>query len=421
MLEILILSLVGTHLLVFQENLAQVMEKRKLEFKKGVQVLKIERIPSSLITKSFNIEAKGLSLLGARKILPTNPLDILKNSLGKEIVYLKKEGEERYTLSHFDENYIYLINRAGEIKIIERGEISKVLFPSPKQIIKKPYIEAKVKSNKTGKIEVLLNYLTGGFSWSASYDVILGDKSLEIRGGALIKNGTDIAFKDATISLYAGRLGRPPTIEKAVTMRAPEAGAEAQKMGGEFYRFDLKGKWDIPAEGEVKTSFANITIGDIKKRYVIRPFFYGGKTKARIEVKTKNKADFPLPPGEMNQFVLDKGTPKLVHRGYMSFTPVMGEILLDFGESHEIEAVSRKKEYIKLGKNRWRETDEVVITNGKKEKVKVDVEVRIPGRTWEIKESNFPHEKKDINTVVFHVEVKGKGKSTLLYTYEASY
>ncbi len=71
----------------------------------------------------------------------------------------------------------------------------------------KPTLNWLLQADKPGKLDAEVGYVTGGFSWSASYNLVAPEKgdTLDVIGWITMNNQSGKTFEDAKIKLMAGR------------------------------------------------------------------------------------------------------------------------------------------------------------------------------------------------------------------------
>src|SRR5208282_4619207 len=89
------------------------------------------------------------------------------------------------------------------------------LFPDlGDDTVLKPTLNWLLQSDKPGKFDAEVGYITGGFSWSASYNLVSPEKGdvVDLVGWITMNNQSGKTFRDASIKLMAGDVNRvqPP-------------------------------------------------------------------------------------------------------------------------------------------------------------------------------------------------------------------
>ncbi|MHC1685939.1 MAG: hypothetical protein AB6733_23915 [Clostridiaceae bacterium] len=94
-----------------------------------------------------------------------------------------------------------------ETKEIYLDTQAELVLPSlPSGLIVKPALVWK--TDEMAVEDVLVSYLSGGFSWTANYVVELKDGILNLIGWAEIENKCGMSFENAKVKLIAGEVNR---------------------------------------------------------------------------------------------------------------------------------------------------------------------------------------------------------------------
>jgi len=70
--------------------------------------------------------------------------------------------------------------------------------------------ELAVAVRQTGKFDAEVNYITGGFTWEADYNLVSPEKgdTVDLIGWVTMKNESGKTFRDAKIKLMAGDVNK---------------------------------------------------------------------------------------------------------------------------------------------------------------------------------------------------------------------
>ena len=93
----------------------------------------------------------------------------------------------------------------------------------------KPTLNWLLQSDKPGKFDAEVSYITGGFTWEADYNLVSPEKgdTVDLIGWVTMNNQSGKTFRDAKIKLMAGDVNKiqPP-------MRVTDAGGMMTKCHG---------------------------------------------------------------------------------------------------------------------------------------------------------------------------------------------
>ncbi|HSY74449.1 MAG TPA: hypothetical protein VK810_03180, partial [Dongiaceae bacterium] len=127
------------------------------------------------------------------------------------------------------------------------------LFPDlGSDTILKPAFNWLLQSDKPGAFDAEVGYVTGGFDWSASYNLVSPEKGdyCDLVGWITMNNNSGKTFEDAKIKLMAGDVNKiqPPQVfngayrmkAMGMVMDAAEAGpAVSEKAFDEFHLYSI--------------------------------------------------------------------------------------------------------------------------------------------------------------------------------------
>jgi len=259
------ISLADPSLTIYNQNFAVVRERLGLDLKKGQNEVKYNDITTHLEPDSVILrDPKGKRNL---QILEQNyradPISqglLLSLYEGKVIEFLTtdKEGEEkiikgkiirsgyvphqaglnRYGSQYYQRQMVYahgpgtgqpIIEVDGKLRFRLPGE---PLFPSlTDDTILKPTIDWKIVTDKSGKLDAELSYVTGGMSWEADYSMLAQSEGneLDMIGWVTMDNQSGRQFENARIKLMAGDVSK---IQPEDAYRDRYGGFGAYEMSG---------------------------------------------------------------------------------------------------------------------------------------------------------------------------------------------
>src|SRR5260221_2075226 len=126
------------------------------------------------------------------------------------------------------------------------------LFPSlGDDTVLKPTLNWLLEADKPGKLDAEVGYVTGGFDWSASYNLVAPEKgdTVDLVGWITMNNTSGKTFENARIKLMAGDVNKiqPQTfggtryrMAKSMAMDAMEnAPAVTEKAFDEFHLYSI--------------------------------------------------------------------------------------------------------------------------------------------------------------------------------------
>jgi hypothetical protein len=309
-----------------------------------------------------------------------------------------------------------------------------------------PTASVGLESNKA-QDQIRLGYFTGGATWQASYQVVLGRADARVIGMAVVPSQS-LRAENAEIHLLAGsvsRAGAPQPMEDRFMAKRGMVAAEAamgdvatEQKVGEFHLYSLGGRSTLLPG--LTTSIALFEPAQVKyeRNYVVHgdvPYWgylrqMGEETEPPVEViytlKRPRKTDFgdrPLPGGIARLYLPDSaGGLQLVGEASMNHTPAGNDLKLDAGTAFDITAKRLQMNYVTRRdstKARGVHTVataeyRVTLKNATDSAVVVDVQEERAGE-WSVVSSSVPPEKVSSTVTRFRVRVPARGETVLTY------
>lgn len=329
-------------------------------------------------------------------------------------------------------------------------------FPSlGDDTILQPSFNWVLQSDTAGKFDAEIDYVTGGFSWDASYNVVApetGD-TVDLIGWITIKNESGKTFDDAKIKVMAGEvnkiqpprnffraryqqietqtaaLGAPPVTEKAfdeyhlysisrpTTLRDQET-KQVEFVSAEGVKAPVIYLYDS-ADSEYRFYGAlnedgNFGTQSSKKVSVVREFVNAGT----------NHLGVPLPAGKLRFYRRDDdGQLEFTGENTIDHTPRNETIRLTTGSAFDLVGERKQTDFHLDTTKKWMdESFEISLRNRKK----TDVNIRVVEHlyrwsTWEITAKSDDFVKKDAQTIEFNVPVPADGERKVTYTVHYSW
>ncbi len=312
------------------------------------------------------------------------------------------------------------------------------LFPSlGNDNVLKPTLNWKLNSASSGKIDAEVAYLSNGFTWEASYNLVATDKSdlLDVVGWVTMNNQSGMTFNDAKIKLMAGDVNRAqpeyPRAGRAMVadaMAFSAAKAVTEKSFDEFHLYTLGNPATLRDKETKQVEFVRASGVKAERLYVFDGADQNregsdspGKVQVYREFKNSevNKLGLALPKGKV-RFYSQDGDRQLefVGENRIDHTPKDEVIRVLTGNSFDLVGEHRMTNNTEDGANRVAtQSFEIKVRNRKKEPVEIHVvEHAARGGNWTLTAQSQPHEKKDAITFEFLVPLKPDEEKTVTYT-----
>ena len=312
------------------------------------------------------------------------------------------------------------------------------LFPSlGNDNVLKPTLNWKLNSASSGKIDAEVAYLSNGFTWEASYNLVATDKSdlLDVVGWVTMNNQSGMTFTEAKIKLMAGDVNRAqpeyPRVARAMAMNALTISADkvvTEKSFDEFHLYTLGNPATLRDKETKQVEFVRASGVKAERLYVFDGADQNregsdspGKVQVYREFKNSevNKLGMALPKGKVRFYTQDGDRQlEFVGENRIDHTPKDEVIRVLTGNSFDLVGEHRMTNNTEDGANRVAaQSFEIKVRNRKKEPVEIHVvEHAARGGNWTLTAQSQPHEKKDATTLEFRVPLQPDEEKVVTYT-----
>lgn len=429
-------------LTVYNQDLALVVERRRVELPAGAARLRISGVSPLLQPGSASLSGEGLQVLELSSHFDLlTPYRLLEASLGRTVRLARfnpMTGEET-----IEEATVLSVQDGVVLKVGDRieaerggfgGGLRRVIFDEiPAGLAETPTLGALVESQ--GGKAVTLSYLTSGLTWQADYIARLDEAkgTLAISGLATLTNGSQTGYADARLRLVAGavnRAGGPvrPLARGAVAtaMAVAEAADLAPQAEGEIYVYDpgravsllpqetkqvaLLSASEVPFDQEFRLEGLASLLG---RGGEIEP------VKAQNLLRFKNDGEAglgrPLPAGVLRAYGLGgKAPPLFLGEDRIRHTAEGEEVEVALGQAFDVTGEARQTAFEQLSSGSFEAAQEVTLRNAKARPVTVKVTGDLPPG-WKILDQSANHETETATRVAWTLEVPAGGETVLAY------
>jgi hypothetical protein len=317
----------------------------------------------------------------------------------------------------------------------------------------KPTLNWLLQSDKPGKFDAEVGYVTGGFDWSASYNLVSPEKgdNVDLVGWITMNNQSGKTFENAKIKLMAGDVNKiqPPRVYARAMLAAPMAAGMAEpavteKAFDEFHLYDIARATTLHDRETKQVEFVHaenmfaptIYVYDGSSDYR----FYGGLNTQQgygesgnkkvlvqrefVNAET-NQLGIALPAGKLRFYRRDAdGQLQFVGENTIDHTPRNETVRVTTGNSFDIVGERKQTNFRVDTGDKWiDESFEIKLRNRKKD---TPVEIRVVEHlyrwsNWEITKKSDDFTKKDSQTIEFRIPVKPDEERTVTYSVHYSW
>jgi hypothetical protein len=392
--------------------------------------------PASLVPLDSGVAITRLAYDGA-----TDEGSVLRRSVGRRVVFRLPESKDTLSALVLGVDPLRLQLPDGRVTFQPPGA---ALYPG-EVVVADPAASLDLWSSRAQE-RLRLGYFTGGATWQASYQVMLGGRTARVAGMAVLES-QGLRADNADIQLLAGSVGRadkqpqPPPRPLERRLEAAMAFADqaaAEQRVGEFHLYSLPGKSTLlPGLTTSVALFEPIQV-TYERNYVVRglvPYWgflpqQGEETEAPVEVsytlKRPHRSEFgdrPLPGGVARIYQPDSaGRAQLVGEAALDHTPAGRDLRLDAGVAFDLTArrvqtgyVTRRDSTQAYGVRTVATADyRVTVRNATDSLAAVDVIEERAGE-WAVLSSSVPAEKLSSTRTRFRVKVPARGEAAVTY------
>ena len=433
---------------IYNENLALIRDRRRLELPGGTLDLAIRGVSANMRPETALL--RNISSPGDLNVLEQNfnfdlltPQKMLEKYTGKTVEIIRmnpatgKETREAAKVLSTNEGVVAEIG--GRIETNPEG---RWIFPGiPDNLRDRPTLVTRLSTKAAGSQELELSYLSGGLSWKADYVVNLdrNDSALDLAGWVTLTNRSGTSYPDARLQLVAGDvhqvrenmryLKKAPMMEMAAEAPAPMA----EESLFEYHLYTLNRPTTIADNQTKQVALLNASGVPARKELVFegQNYYYrsrydslGQKLKATAYVSFENREEkglgMPLPKGVVRVYKEDsKGNAQFVGEDRIDHTPKNEQVRLKLGEAFDVTASKKQVNYKKVNHGHpysyaAEATFRLELKNAKSKPVTVKVQEPIPG-DWKMLRESHKHRKLAANLVEWAIEIPAENSVTLEY------
>jgi hypothetical protein len=342
--------------------------------------------------------------------------------------------------------------------VLRFGLPGEPLFPAlGEDTTLKPKLSWLLETDKPGKSNTELSYVSSGMNWHADYNLVVSDKEnggtnlVDLVGWITMENHSGKTFENATIKLMAGDVNKlvpagfvgGMMAKAAYAVRAEDAMAPVvqEKSFDEFHLYTLQHSTTLHDQETKQVEFARATGVRSQRLYIYdgaaRENFYfypgqvqqdpgyGTKSNPKIWVMQEfknseaNHLGIALPKGRLRFYRRDTdGHLEFIGENQIDHTPKDETLRIYTGNAFDVVGERKRTNFHIESRERWiDESYEIHIRNHKKEAVNVRVvEHLYRCNNWKLAAQSDESRKVDAQTVEFPVSIKPDGEAVVTYT-----
>jgi len=385
---------------------------------------------------------------------------------GKTIVFEKRRMKDNTQVDEPIQGKIirsgYVPGGATEQPIIEVNGIKQFSLPGEPRFpdlgddtVLKPAFNWLLQSDKPGKFDAEVGYVTGGFTWSASYNLVSPEKGdlVDLVGWITMNNNSGKTFENAKIKLMAGDVNKIQPVVRVMSGGRGGGGGfggggfappVTEKAFDEFHLYDIARETTLHDRETKQVEFVHaekmfaptIYVYDGASNYrfsggLNQSQNYGQSDNKKVIVQREfknaetNQLGVALPAGKLRFYRRDSDSQlQFVGENTIDHTPRDETIRVTTGDSFDLVGERKQTNFRVDTGDKWiDESFEIKLRNHKKD---APVEIRVVEHlyrwsNWDITAKSDDFVKKDSQTIEFRIPVKPDEERMVTYTVHYSW
>jgi hypothetical protein len=428
----------GVSLTVYNQNFVVVKERRFMDLKRGRSLVRFRDVAATIDADTVQFSPLRQPDL-ARVVEQNYEFDLvsadklLDRYIDRDIGVVTQDGELlKGTLLSFDPNQLVLKTAKGVDLLPRAGNVKDVQFSAlPGGLLTRPTLVWQLDARADGKELVKVAYRARAMNWRVDYRARVnqaGDK-MDLGGWVTVTNNTGTTFKDAQVKLLAGDVNLIQEVapdghllpkSTADAPDEPRRPAFSEKSFADYHLYELGRPATLRSAETKQIELLDVADIPVERKYEFR----SGEGKVAVVLRFKNAEQVakglgvPLPKGPVRVFQRD-GDGELEFAGMDAIDHTPKDETINVRLGYALEIAGERRQLAQRHGGNWREEDwEIKLRNHKPEAVTVDLVEGIAGASanWTMLKESRTHVVRDVNTLVYTVELKPNSEATVTYS-----
>jgi hypothetical protein len=440
---------------IYNENLALVEERRTLDLPAGRSRQEFRDVSAAIRPETVSLTADGVGIVEQNFDYDLlTPDKLMQEAVGQQITIIRTNpgtgAETRETATVLAANQGVVLRIGDRIEVLrDDGVPTRVIFDRvPVNLRARPTLSVTLQSERAGRREAILSYLTTGLAWRADYVALFDERSgrVDLQGWITLTNQTGTGFADADVQLVAGDLnlisGQPQYGGGYNPRRGyyppppppPPGGMAGTETGqgprvGDYYLYPLPQRTSVEQNQTKQVGFIDARGVSGKRIYYHRSNELSSSPQARsvdvsLEFSNARAAGLgqQLPAGTVRVYQRDSsGDPKFIGENTIGHTPAGSELAIKTGSAFDVTVQSTLTSQERVDDRTTRSTLRYDFRNARSEPVTVEFRQGTPGRILRVTGESQRGTRVDAQTLGWDVRVPANGSSSLTFTVETGY
>ena len=343
-------SALNNSLIVYNGNVGLVHENKNIKIKKSDTTITYEGVASTIETDSVNVKLPDSVTLYSQQYRydKLTLAKLLDAHIGKAIqVRLLKDAKNFTIISAtlLSNNGNSSLVRTDKSKIISVNSKDIIFKTIPSELLTKPSLVWNIKSTRSLKTEMEIDYLIKNITWSSDYILNLNENSADLSGWITIDNRSGKKFDDTSLYVLAGEINRAskPTYKREVMYaKAMADSQEVKQEAHEGYHFyTIPFKVNLANNEKTQIKFTDKKRLEFSRKYsahLHNPLYLRGEIKGDVMQYIKlDGLDIPLPKGVIRTYSKLKKSSILLGETSIKHTPKNTPLELKLGKNFDLK------------------------------------------------------------------------------------
>jgi hypothetical protein len=361
---------------------------------------------------------------------------LLQRCLEHEVACIGKDGREvSGTLVAFDGGNLVVasgaVGKSRTTQSLPRATLQAVrLNEVPADLLVKPTLVWKLRTEQSGRHDTLLTYLCGLMQWHADYVAVVtpgdgrGPDRLDLTGWVTLENRSGATYEKAGLKLIAGDVHRQhdpwaalEDIRDKNLLRIfnrgghpPEGRKElVENAFFDYHLYTLTAPSTVRDRETKQLALLHRTAVKADRRYVFDPALRDRHLAVELVAKNDkdNQLGLPLPKGSVTVEQRDRdGDSEVLGRVPIDHTAVNEELTLRYGSAFDVTGTYRQTD---------RDRGEIRVRNHQEHAIRVRAVAHLP-RGRQLQQASLPAMPHDATTVFFDFDLPPNAEQVITYT-----